>query len=262
MGLIVFTDLDGTLLDHDTYSWEAARPALDALKARGVPLILATSKTAAEVAPLHADLGLGDTPAIVENGAGVYRPTEGVAEDSEDHARIRRALSDLASELRAGFRGFADMTAEEIAEVTGLGLDGAERAGQRCFSEPGLWSGTDEARAAFLAGLGMYGVRGRSGGRFLTLSLGRTKADAMRELAREMGATRTIALGDAPNDIEMLQTADIGVVVRNDHGPGLPLLEGEDAGRILRTGLPGPAGWAAAVLSLLDDYDAKDPAHG
>jgi mannosyl-3-phosphoglycerate phosphatase len=72
--LIVFSDLDGTLLDHATYSWQAAVPALEALKERGIPLILASSKTSAEIAELRAETGFADCPAIVENGAGLLEP--------------------------------------------------------------------------------------------------------------------------------------------------------------------------------------------
>ncbi|MCG7852909.1 MAG: HAD hydrolase family protein, partial [Methanosarcinaceae archaeon] len=49
MKYVVFTDLDGTLIDHDTYSYKAARPALAALKKQGIPLIFCTSKTRAEI---------------------------------------------------------------------------------------------------------------------------------------------------------------------------------------------------------------------
>lgn len=67
--LLVFSDLDGTLLDHTTYSYAPARPALAALRARDALLILASSKTAAEMLPLHQELDLGEAPMIVENGA-------------------------------------------------------------------------------------------------------------------------------------------------------------------------------------------------
>ena len=50
-GYIFFSDLDGTLLDHENYDWSAAKPALSELKRQGLPLILASSKTAAEIAP-------------------------------------------------------------------------------------------------------------------------------------------------------------------------------------------------------------------
>lgn len=254
MTLIVFTDLDGTLLDHETYSWDPARPALDALKARGVPVVLATSKTAAEVAVLHEALGLGQTPAIVENGAGIYRPGQPI-EGGEDYARIRQALRDVPTELRAVFEGFGDVSDERVAEMTGLAEETAALARQRQFSEPGSWTGTAAELTAFRTMLGMYGVTARQGGRFLTLSLGRTKACAMREIAAELGADRTIALGDAPNDSEMLEAADHGVIVANGHGAGLPPMDGEAEGRIRRTQAPGPQGWADAVLALLNEIE-------
>ena len=91
---VVFTDLDGTLLDHDSYAWTAAAPALDALKQAGVPLVLASSKTAAEIAALHAELGLGRTPAIVKKGAGLWRPGAGPddtgADANQDASAYRR----------------------------------------------------------------------------------------------------------------------------------------------------------------------------
>jgi mannosyl-3-phosphoglycerate phosphatase len=95
-------------------------------------------------------------------------------------------------------------------------------------------------------------VTARQGGRFLTLSFGGSKADRMAEVIAHYRPARTIALGDAPNDIEMLEAADIGVIVGNPHHSPLPSLQGEDTGRIIRTDRPGPVGWNRAVLALLD----------
>lgn len=248
--LVVFTDLDGTLLDHDSYAWAPARPALAALAARGAALVLASSKTAGEIAALHAELGLGDTPAIVENGAGVFRPKQ-TDQPGRDYDALRRALASVPDEYRKHFIGFGDMSVDEVAQATGLSPQAAALAKARAFSEPGLWTGSDADLAAFTGGLAADGVAARRGGRFLALSFGATKADRMAEIAAELGAEITLALGDAPNDIEMLEAADHGVIVRNDHGPGIAPLAGEAAGRITRTEAPGPAGWNAAVLDFL-----------
>lgn len=251
-GLMVVSDLDGTLLDHETYSWQAASPALDLLKERGIPLILATSKTAAEVRDLHEALGLGDLPAIVENGAGLYRP--GVLATAErGYARIRAALAQLDEGVRRGFRGFGDMTAAEIAEITGLPEKSAAQARQREHSEPGLWTGDDEGLRGFLRALDAQSIHARHGGRFLTLSLGRTKADGLRQVAADLSPETVIALGDAPNDVDLLQAADVGVIVRNDHAPAIATLPGEAEGRIRRTEKIGPEGWNEAVLGLVQE---------
>jgi mannosyl-3-phosphoglycerate phosphatase len=250
MTLAVFSDLDGTLLDHDSYSHEAAAPALTALRAAGVPLVLSSSKTAAEIAPLHAALGLAPAPYIVENGAGVVWHAQEAAQTGA-YGRIRAALAALPAPLRAPFRGFGDMNLAEIVAATGLSPDAAERARQRMFSEPGLWSGDAESQKRFETALASHGITARRGGRFLTLSAGGDKADAMRAVAARLGATRTIALGDAPNDAGMIAAADLGVIVANPHGPGIPPLPGEASGRILRTASPGPAGWNDAILTAL-----------
>lgn len=250
--LLVFTDLDGTLLDHGSYSYAPAMPALSRLKRLSVPLVLASSKTAAEISVLHAELGLGDAPGIVENGAGLYRPGLAAA-DHDDYDRLRAALDGLPAQLRAQYVGFGDMSVGEVADVTGLPAASAELAKARQFSEPGQWLGDEAGQADFLAALEEQGIKARRGGRFLTLSFGATKADRMSEITAERGADITIALGDAPNDVEMLQTATHGVIIKNDHGAALPALPGEATGHIHRTDAPGPTGWNRAVNHLLDE---------
>ncbi len=256
--LLIFSDLDGTLLDHETYDFSPALPALAEVSARGGLLVLASSKTAAEILPLHQQLGLGDTPMIVENGAACLRPAA-IGNKDADYRAIRQVLRTLD----APFRGFGDMSVAEVATVTGLSELAARRAKTRQFSEPGLWQGDAHQRAGFLAALARHGISARAGGRFLTLSFGATKADQMTRLMAQYAPCFTVALGDAPNDVEMIAQADRGVVIRNDHGPDLPEFRNED--RILRTTRPGPAGWREAVMQLLPEWDAlqKGPvAHG
>ncbi|MWB78629.1 HAD hydrolase family protein [Pseudooceanicola sp. 216_PA32_1] len=259
LDLIVFSDLDGTLLDHATYDWSPARPALDRLAALDVPVVLASSKTAAEIAPLRREMGLERWPAIVENGAGLLPAGQGADAPGPEYPRLRAVLKGLPETLRAGFEGFGDWSDAEVARRTGLPPESARLARIRAFSEPGIWGGDDAGRDAFVAALAAQGVSARLGGRYLTLSFGGTKADRMAELATSLGRTRMVALGDAPNDAEMLTTADIGVVIANPHGPGLPELPGEAAGRIRRSTKTGPAGWNEMILPLVSDQ-ADTPA--
>ncbi|MFD0981793.1 HAD-IIB family hydrolase [Tropicimonas aquimaris] len=250
--LIVFTDLDGTLLDHETYSPEPARPALDRLSEAGIPLILASSKTAAELALLRGRIGCANCPAIVENGAGLLEAGSEAEAGSPKHTRLLAALDAVPSDLRSLFEGFSDLGPGGVARVTGLPPAEAHLAASRQFSEPGLWHGTSEELERFLQALGAQGVTARRGGRFLTLSLGGTKADRMDEIAARYGNPPRLALGDAPNDREMIVAADYGVIVANPHGTALPTLDGEADGRVRRTAAPGPQGWNTAVLDLLD----------
>ncbi|OSQ50901.1 HAD-IIB family hydrolase [Marivita geojedonensis] len=257
--LAVFSDLDGTLLDHDTYSWADAQPALARLAARGIPVVLTSSKTAAEIVLLQEEMGLMDQPAIVENGSGIVG-LPGQA-DNSTYSQLRMQLDELPDHLRSHFIGFGDMTTQEVALHTGLSPDAAKRAQDRAFSEPGIWSGSDDTLADFRSALADQGIVAQHGGRFLTLSFGRTKADAMHVVSSALAATRTVALGDAPNDITMLQAADQGVIVANPHRPVLPPLEGEAEGHIIRTRKPGPKGWNEAINALLDGLDYSEGAN-
>lgn len=253
--LLVFSDLDGTLIDHDTYCAKAAEPALEKLRDNDCGLILASSKTGPEIARIRDDLGWSDWPAIVENGAGVLPPGAGGAHDSTEYVRLRDHLDALPIILRHQFRGFGDMTTAELSRITGLDQEAAMLAKMRAFSEPGLWSGTAQQRRDFLSGLAENGITAREGGRFLTLSFGQTKACRMAEMIERYSPRRTVALGDAPNDIEMIEAADTGIIVLNPNRAPLPHLPGEDTGQIRRTAATGPQGWNGAVLELLASLD-------
>ena len=69
--LLIVTDLDGSLLDHHDYNWQAASEWLARLKQQQIPLVICSSKTAAEIIPLQKRLGIAGAPFIAENGARV-----------------------------------------------------------------------------------------------------------------------------------------------------------------------------------------------
>ena len=248
---MVFSDLDGTLIDHHTYDWSPAKPALDALSAIGAAVVLASSKTATEIDVLRREMSLERWPAIVENGAGVLGANTAPQVGDGPYIRLRDTLDGLPKGLRRLFVGFGDMTAQDVSSATGLTHAGAVLAQQRAFSEPGIWQGTEHEQEAFLTHLAEKGIVAQQGGRFLTLSFGATKADQVNALRHEYAPDLTIALGDAPNDIKMLEACDYGVVIANPSRAALPALRGEAEGRILRTEGAGPAAWNGAILDLM-----------
>ncbi|MCO6186418.1 mannosyl-3-phosphoglycerate phosphatase [Rhizobium sp. L1K21] len=253
--ILVFTDLDGTLLDHETYSYAAAEPALKRLKESGIPLILASSKTEAEMRPLAQELAL-ETPMIVENGAGVAG-LEDSTSGQPCYEDIRALLDKIPPSIRGHFQGFGDWGAEKISARTGLPLASAERAGTRRFSEPGVWDGTDADFEIFETLLEESGFHAVRGGRFTTIMPQTSKGEAMAQIAAlymsPSGDTPTIiALGDGENDIAMLEAADYGIVIANPAHAPLPPLKGERDGKILRSELTGAAGWNKMLNELVD----------
>lgn len=261
---VVFSDLDGTLLDERTYRFEAALPALQLLRRRGVPLVLCSSKTRAEVEVWRGRLG-SSAPFIFENGGGVCvpeglfpfeiggEPADGliVLRLGTPYPRLRAVLVQLRKELGVRVTGFGDLSAAGVAGVTGLQLAEAELARRREFDEPFVFNDPREPRAGeFLRAIEARGLRWTRGRIFHVLG-DNDKGRAVRLLAgfyrRVCPSLRTVGIGDAPNDLPLLQEVDIPVLVQ--HGDGSYADFPRPAGLLLAQGA-GPAGWDRAVQEI------------
>lgn len=262
---VVFSDLDGTLLDHDTYEWQAAEPALTALNVRGVPVVLISSKTRDEIDGYRDEMGLSH-PVVAENGAfidvpqGYFSDSIRLNERSAPRAELQQVLLTLRDAQGFDAVGFFELGTEGIVEHTGLAPGKARLANRRAASEPLLWRDTDAALERFGRAVGERGLRCVRGGRFVHLMGQTDKADAMGSLVKAYqqhfaaDSLRTIALGDGPNDLGMLQAADVAVVIPGRHAHPMPL---NDHPRVLRPEQAGPAGWSEAILSLFSNDDTE-----
>ena len=272
--LLVFTDLDGTLLDHHSYSFSAALPALERLRKARVPVIPVTSKTLAELAPLMRELDNAH-PCIAENGGLIALPPgyfaaldryplqEGyrVIELSSNYANLVQTAARLRADHQYQFRGFSEMSDAELAACTGLSAAAATRARRRRCSEPLQWLDTAAAFAQFRQAVEAAGLQLVQGGRFWHLMGNCDKASAMQRLCEQYRAAgfqgfRTVALGDSPNDIPMLKAADIPVLIRRPDGDCLSLQTKRPAPC---SALPGPGGWNQMMLQQLDAASAGKP---
>ncbi|MDX1913543.1 MAG: HAD hydrolase family protein, partial [Saprospiraceae bacterium] len=183
---LLFTDLDGTLLDHRTYSADAAMPALEWLKQKAIPLIFCSSKTPEEQVCLQEKLGIRQ-PFIFENGGGAGIPVEMPAmEDnllieplgayrlyyfsSVTAAEIRHFLKEIAIKTGLKLSVFDDLTPEEMQMVTGLPPEAHARASaRRCSMTIARTLDEDSIRQLALL-CRERGLALSRGGRFYTLT--------------------------------------------------------------------------------------------
>jgi mannosyl-3-phosphoglycerate phosphatase len=268
---IIFTDLDGTLLDHDTYSFEEALPALTLLKEKNIPLIICSSKTKKEIEYYRRKLD-NCHPFISENGGGIFIPkgyfqftvqsSQFTVSDEDDYHVIRlgASYSDLRGALlklhSEGFnvRGFGDMTAEELAGIANMSIDEARMAKKRDFDEPFVFDGGKADEQKLLEAIIAKGFNFTQGRFFHILGnsdKGKAVSIPIELYKRKFGEIITIAIGDSPNDIPMLKKVDYPVIVRKPDGSYDRQIK---APNIIKADGIGPNGWNNAVLKILSAY--------
>ncbi len=261
---LIFTDMDGTLLDHHTYSFAPAEPMLKAMADQAIPVMPITSKTQAELETLRKALN-NQHPFIIENGAAVLIPQGYFAEQPADtstegdywvksfvapRAHWQSLIDKVSSHYQGQFTTFAQAGIEGIIEMTGLDKQAATEASQRQYGEPVQWRGGDEAKQQMLAELTRLGANILEGGRFIHVSGNSDKGVALQWL-RDVFATqlpaqtiKTLALGDSQNDVAMLEAADCAVIVKS---PVKAPPQVNRAQNLLLTTETGPAGGAEGV---------------
>ncbi|HEU4339899.1 MAG TPA: HAD-IIB family hydrolase [Planctomycetota bacterium] len=246
---VLFTDLDGTLLDAVTYRFDAARPGLEALRRAGIPVVASTSKTRAEMVPLMRSFGLRG-PCVVENGGAIVE--NGAARPlGATTSKLLRGYALLKEKAGGALRGFHEMSDAELSAVTRLSLDEASRARKREFDLPFTILGQDGSIAESLAAEARkLGLRISRGGRFHHLHGPSDKGTSLKVVMRRWRGRRAAAIGDSANDLPMLKAASIAFAVKTTEGRHDPdLVSGVPRLRLIDRA--GPEGWAIAVDQLL-----------
>lgn len=265
---LIATDLDGTLLD-DRYDYDNAASAIDQVTVdHNVVMLLASSKTLAEMLPL-AERCTSSPLLLFENGAGIAWRSDQLSVAGEfmvenhqvitglplaqGYPGLRAMLEEWRSEKDYRFSGFGDYTAHEVAEITGLTLSDAVLARQRLCTEPLLWQDSPEQLASFAAQLEINGLQLISGGQFLHIMPQGGKAEAVARVAGWLKQDRgkslgLLACGDAANDLTMLRDSDIALVFPDTSGAYLL----PASATVHHARAPGPAAWLSEVNQVLN----------
>jgi mannosyl-3-phosphoglycerate phosphatase len=221
--LIVFADLDGTLL-NEKYSSKEVEPTLNQLLSLNVSIVFNSSKTKSEIAYYRKKLRIKD-PFIVENGSAIIIPNKyfqfnyvfskhtsnyKIIELGTSYASIRKKLSAVKGETGATIVGFGDMTAENVAKDSGLPLYLARFAKKRHYSEPfKILSGKESGVLQAICKEGLCYVKG---GRYFHATGSCDKGKAiliLKELfLHQYPEIFTIGVGDSDNDLPMLKVVD------------------------------------------------------
>lgn len=226
---IIFTDLDGTLLD-DEYSFANAQTTISRLLSLDVRIVFCSSKTRSEIEFYRKKLEIND-PFISENGAAIFIPRGffevkhcytlrtsqyDIVKLGIPYSVVKRKIWKIRKVCKCKMTGFGDMTIEEIAKDAKLTLELAKLAKQREYTEPFLIR--EGCIEDFLKALRKEGLGCTRGEKYWHIIGNHNKGKAVSILkgffSEEYRELKTFGLGDQLNDLEMLKVVDNPVFVR------------------------------------------------
>ena len=268
MKQVLFTDLDGTLLDLYDYSYDVALPTLEVLKKRNIPVVFCTAKTFAENEYYQKELGIED-PFIVDNGGAIFIPDNYfsfgfeckkrgnycVVELGASYAELRKALKEIREETGFKITGFGDMTAEDVAANANLSVEKAKLAKAKEYNESFIFDEPKEKEAILFEKIREKGFNSTHGGRYYNIhGKNADKGKAVKILTelfeKEYEEVKTIGVGDSKNDIPMLKAVEQPAIVKNKKGAWLDI----SLPNLYKARGEGPEGWVEVVEKFIWIY--------
>jgi mannosyl-3-phosphoglycerate phosphatase len=265
---VIFTDLDGTLLDQDSYSFEDALPALRLLRKKRIPLVFSSSKTRSEI-EFYREKMENNHPFISENGGAVFVPkgyfSFSFSYDRESgndtvlvlgtpYAQIIALLDSVRKETGVSIKGFSNLTAEEISSLTGLSLQEAGFTKEREYDEPFLIEGGEQEVEKVRKKILEKGMNYVQGGRFHHILGNNDKGravDILKHLfGKEFHSISAVGIGDSQNDLPMLLSVDHPIFLRENQTP-LPETLSSIQSLTVVDG-KGSRAWNRAILSFVN----------
>lgn len=264
--IIIFTDLDGTLLDLKNYSFEKAKESLNLIHRLKIPLIICSSKTKCEIEYFRRKLK-NNHPFVSENGGGIYIPKNYLKKEikkykieksqeyfliklGEKYDNLRKVLNKIKN-MGFKIKGFGDMSIKEIMKLTNLNKYLSKLAKTREFDEVFISEENKENEKRILSFIKKSKLKYTKGELFHILGKN-NKGKAVKILKdlykKEFGNIFSIGIGDGENDIPMLKNVELPIIVKKTDGS---YIKCKDIKNAIITKLSGPAGFNETILKIL-----------
>jgi mannosyl-3-phosphoglycerate phosphatase family protein len=276
--LVVVTDIDGSLLEPGTRSLPDERAALDFLAARGIPLVINSSRTRAEIERLHQTFQML-TPFISEHGSALFvhegafrsvparaRSAVGgrVIEFGRRYHEVVETLRLTSRELGVDIVGFAELTIEDVARELGVPIVEAQLAKLREYTELfRIVDDRDATRSRLIKALRRRGLRCWPVGAHQLVSTTGDRAESLGTLKamwrESWGEPLIIGFADSEDDVAWLRHTDVAVFVQHN-SVGVPPRVLSKLPTVHVTRSPGRAGWSEAIFEFVGGFlNAREP---
>ena len=271
---LIFTDLDGTLLDHKNYSYGDNKKFISFIINNQNDVIFNTSKTFSESSDLLNELNLTNMPFSTENGALLYFPKNRFKKikNSLDYGRYWKIKIAKLSSLNwhkfllkkqkiFKFLIAQDLDSKILKKYTNL--DNTIKMLKREASQIILWQDSLINLKKF-----KHQVKQEKkgiliqGSRFMQISSVCNKRIAKNLISHVYDiqfhgkySKNTIALGDSKNDIDMLNSASYPCLIKNPSG-SFPKLRSNKK-NIIKSSKLAPDGWSQVLYKLNQTLENK-----
>ena len=266
MQKVIFTDIDGTLLDSYLPDIKKAKKLVKKTLQNGIHLILCSSKTELEQNIIRSNIELHE-PFIVENGGATIIPVGYFNKSKIIHSkkfqknyiietggpayRIRSLLKKIRTKYDINFKGVSDLSITELSNITRLPQEYAKRMMKRKYSETIVQIDNNDI-PKFANILEKVGLKMIPGGQYFDITLGNDKGTAVKILVdlyrRKYGGDVVFfGIGDSKNDESMLKFVDFPMLVQRPDGTWHDL---KIAGLDKLNGI-GPDGWIVGFSKII-----------
>ena len=263
--IILMTDLDGTLLDHDNFGYESVKSFMIELIHAGIKIIPNSSKTSEELEYFCA--GFGQRLAYVSENGAALQYLDLLSDSNTDERSTSKIFGRSVSELTTVWTSkipialrnqclFLDEV-DQLMQSRYLGLteDALDRAMKRNYSRPFIFKGSDDDFYLLKKEANKLDLNVLRGGRVCNLSGLHDKADSI-SIVRDLvqpgeDELVIIGLGDGDNDIGMLSSCDIACVIPRKNYPPISIDKTKACKRVIHASQVAPLGWQEAVESAI-----------
>ena len=260
--ILIFTDLDGSLLNHNNFEFKEIKGFILQCIKNGIKIIPNTSKTEEEIQVFLKQLGK-NLPFIVENGAAIHNLdlVDSKIKSKNNSIVFSRSLNEILEQFKINIpidfqkRCFflKDMSPIDQMKILGLNKKYLPFALNRYYSMPLVFEGPKEIKNEFINLLKKIGMKLHEGGRVYNISDDCSKGKAMTTLIEILKKdldykTHTIVIGDSPNDISMLNDCDQPCIIPLPNKNNLCHLKDQ---KIIRAIQSAPQGWEEVVRASL-----------
>ena len=255
--LIIFTDLDGSLLHRDNFKFDEIKDYIENLIDNGVIIIPNTSKTEKEIEEFIKELGK-ELPFISENGSSIHGlnlinanfPNKIIlSRDKEELIKIFD--SKVPDNLKAKCNFISEMNSKQQNDIFGLQGNNLKNALNRKYTIPFLFEGDNLEKNKLLKILKSSSLTMQEGGRVLNLGDKTDKVKSMNQVLKIYrkveNKIKVIGVGDNFNDLDMLRNCDIPCLVFNDQFKQDQI----NINNLIFSNKPSPEGWADVIKTAL-----------